>query len=154
MSLFKKIFFGIGIIFAVIQFIQPARNQTRGETTADNSKIFEIPDSIQTILRESCYDCHSNNTNYPFYINIQPAGWLMASHISRAKEELNFSEFGNYTQRMQISKLDGIASSIRNNIMPLPSYRLMHKKSRLDENERRLVINWSNMLQDSISSIR
>jgi hypothetical protein len=139
----------IGILMIAIQFIRPARNQNKQVLLTDISKSVTIPDSVQSILTNACYDCHSNNTNYPWYVNIQPTGWLMAKHINQGKEELNFSEFGNYSPRRQISKLNGIANSIEDDIMPLPSYRFMHKNARLSENEKSLVIRWIQNTEDS-----
>jgi hypothetical protein len=147
-----KILIAAVIILIGVQFIRLARNAITGESLNDTSLVMDIPDPVQTILRQSCYDCHSNSTNYPIYANIQPLGWIMASHISKAKEELNFSDFGSYSWRRQISKLDGIANNIQDNIMPLPSYRLMHKKSRLTDNEKGLVISWAQELEAKISS--
>ena len=57
-----------------------------------------MPDSVKVILQNACYDCHSNNTRYPWYVNIQPVGWWMSGHIADARDGLNFSEFGGYTQ--------------------------------------------------------
>lgn len=143
MNLTKKVFLGAGLIFVVIQFIQPAKNKTEYALSSDISKVLSIPDTIQTILRNACYDCHSNKTNYPFYANIQPAGWLMAYHIKKAKNMLNFSEFGTYSQRRQSSKLDDIDNSIKDEIMPLKSYRIMHKPARLSKDEKSLLIDWT-----------
>ncbi len=104
-----------------------------------------VADSVKVILRNACYDCHSNNTDYPWYSNIQPIGWYLANHITKAKEDLNFSEFGGYSTRRQKSKLDAIGDEISNNGMPLPSYRLLHKNARLSENEKTLLINWTQL---------
>ena len=141
----------IGILIIAIQFIRPARNQNKQVLLTDISKSVTIPDSVQSILINACYDCHSNNTKYPWYVNIQPTGWLMAKHINQAKEELNFSEFGNYSPRRQISKLNGIANSIKDDIMPLPSYKLMHRKARLSEAEMSLIIKWAQNTEDSLA---
>jgi hypothetical protein len=64
---------------------------------ADISKMSSIPDSVQDVLKNACYGFHSNDINYPWYSYIQPIGWLMAKHIKQGKEDLNFSEFGNYS---------------------------------------------------------
>jgi len=119
--------------------------------TTDISKVITIPDTVLTLLKNACFDCHSNNTDYPWYSNIQPIGWLMAYHIKQAKNELNFSEFGAYSQRRQISKLDGIANSIKDNIMPLKSYKIMHKSAQLSTDEKSLLINWEQQSIDSLS---
>ena len=116
-------------MFIAVQFMQPAHNKSSNLLSTDISKTVTISDSVQVVLKNACYDCHSNNTNYPWYANIQPTGWLMARHIKNGKEKLNFSEFGNYSPRRKISKLNGIANSIKDDIMPLSFYKLMHKKA-------------------------
>jgi hypothetical protein len=81
-------------------------------------------------------------------------GWLMAYHIKQAKSQLNFSDFGSYPQRRQLSKLDGIANSIKDDIMPLKSYKIMHKSARLSAVEKSLLINWTQQSIDSLSVIK
>lgn len=141
-----------GITFIVIQFVQPTHNKNTQVSEADILNTVNVPDSVKSILKTTCYDCHSNNTNYPWYSNIQPMGWLMAEHIKEGKEELNFSEFGSYSLRKQLSKLNGIANSIRDDIMPLSSYKLMHKQARLSKTEKLLLINWTEQTLDSLSA--
>ncbi|MFA5814946.1 MAG: heme-binding domain-containing protein [Bacteroidales bacterium] len=152
MSLIKKILLVIGIVFIAIQFIQPAHNKSGQVLATDISKIVSIFDSVQAVLKNACYDCHSNNTNYPWYSNIQPMGWLMAKHIRQGKEALNFNAFGSYSLRRQLSKLNGIANSIKDDIMPLSSYKLMHKNAQLSTNEKTLFINWAQQSKDSLSA--
>jgi len=94
MGLFKKILLVILIVFIAIQFIIPARNTSGQVLPTDITKTVNIPDKVLDVFKNSCYDCHSNNTRYPWYVNIQPMGWVMASHIKNGKENLNFSEFG------------------------------------------------------------
>lgn len=151
MSRIKKILLAALIVFIAIQFIRPARNESGQPSPADISKIDSVPGNVQAILKTSCYDCHSNHTNYPWYSNIQPAGWWLASHIKEGKAELNFSEFGQYSIRRQRSKLFAIAKSIEDGTMPLPSYALVHSNSRLTTHEKALLINWANKTKDSLS---
>jgi hypothetical protein len=146
----KKILLISGILFIALQFIRPVHNKSGQILTTDISKVATIPDTVLTMLKNACYDCHSNNTDYPWYSNIQPMGWLMARHIIKGKEELNFSEFGNYSQRRQASKLNGIVNSIKDNIMPLSSYRMMHKNAQLSTNEKTILINWAQQSIDSM----
>ena len=151
MSNTKKLLLAIGIVFIAIQFIQPAHNKSGQVLITDISKIVSISDSVQIILKNACYDCHSNSTNYPWYSNIQPMGWIMAKHIKQGKEELNFNEFGSYSPRKQLSKLNGIANSIKDDIMPLSSYKLVHKNAQLSTKEKTLIINWVQLLKDNLS---
>jgi len=147
----KKILLISGILFIALQFIRPVHNKSGQILTTDISKMAAISDSVLSILKNGCYDCHSNNTYYPWYSNIQPMGWLMAYHIKKAKSQLNFSEIGSYSQRRQLSKLDGIANSIRDDIMPLSSYKWMHKNAQLNKYEKTLLINWVLQARDSLS---
>jgi hypothetical protein len=154
MNLKRKILLALLIGFAVIQFIQPVRNKSGQILPTDILKMVSIPDSVQTLLKNACYDCHSNNTNYPWYVKIQPMGWLMAKHIRQGKEVLNFSEFGSYSTRRQQSKLKSIVDQLKDNAMPLSSYKWMHKKARLDEDEKILIIKWAQQLKDSLTQIK
>ena len=152
MGRFKKVVIAIGIALIAIQFIHPAANKSDQILVTDISKTVTIPGNVQAILKNACFDCHSNNTVYPWYSNFQPMAWFMASHIKEAKEKLNFSEFGSYSPRRQISKLDGIANSIKDDIMPLSSYKMMHKNANLSANEKALLINWAQQSKDMLSA--
>jgi hypothetical protein len=149
----KKIFFIGLIIFLLMQFYRPARNiMLEQDYTADFAKTYPIPKNVETILRTSCYDCHSNNTQYPWYSNIQPIRFFMESHIKEGKEELNFNEYGNYSKRRQNSKLKAISKEIKGDDMPLASYTLIHKNAILSNNQKKEVITWIEKISDSISS--
>jgi len=152
MRLILKILLVIAIVFIAIQFIPSTKNIAVQESVTDISKSVIMPYKVQTVLVNACYDCHSNNTSYPWYSKIQPVRWMMDSHVKEGKEEINFSEFGNYSTRSQISKLKGIANSIKDNIMPLSSYRLMHKSANLSEAEKNLIISWAFQTSDSLSA--
>ncbi len=152
MKLAKKILIVIVIAFVAIQFFRPDRKIDSKALSSDISGVFSMPDSVKVILQNACYDCHSNNTRYPWYVNIQPAGWWMSGHIADARDGLNFSEFGGYTPRKQISKLEGVAGVIEKDFMPLKSYKIMHKDARLSTDEKDLVINWAQRSADSITA--
>ena len=151
MKLTVKILSAAGVVFIAIQFIRPAHNTNENKTETDISKVVSVPDSVHAILQKACYDCHSNNTIYPWYSIIQPAGWLLSKDILKGKDNINFSEFGSYSLRRRLSKFDEIANAITDDIMPLPSYRIMHKNARLSTNEKTILINWAQKSQDTIS---
>ena len=151
MSRVKKILLVLLIVIIAIQFIQPAGNESGQVLPTDIAKVYNIPDQVQTVLKNACYDCHSNNTNYPWYANIQPVGWILTRHIKNGKAELNFSEFGDYSSRKQRSKLNSIAKTIEDGTMPLSSYTLIHKNAILTKEEKALIIDWANTTKDSLS---
>lgn len=152
MSREKKILLALGILFIAIQFIQPAQNKSEQVLSTDFTKLYAVPGNVQTLLQNACYDCHSNNTHYPWYSNIQPMAWIMANDIKNGKAKLNFSEFGSYTNRRQVSKLKEIANQIKDDEMPIASYKMMHKNARLSKEEKSLIINWMNKTADSLST--
>lgn len=136
-----------------MQLYQPARNiALEQDLTADFTKVYDVPKNVEAILRTSCYDCHSNNTNYPWYSNIQPARFFMESHIKEGKEELNFNEFGYYSKRRQNSKLKAIMKEVRSDDMPLTSYTLIHKNAILSNGQKQEILNWIQGASDSLSS--
>jgi len=155
MKRIKKILLGILFIlliaFIVIQFIRPARNVSGQVSETDILKTYNIPSNVSNLLKNACYDCHSNNTNYPWYSNIQPVGWFLAKDIKDGKAELNFSEFGSLSSRRQISKLKNVESRIKDGTMPLPTYQFIHSVARLSEDEKQLLIDWIKSTKDSIA---
>lgn len=139
------------LVFVAIQFIQPVRNQNGQAVATDITNVYTLPGNVQVLFRKACYDCHSNNTKYPWYASIQPNGWWLASHIRAGKAELNFSEFGAYSIRRQRSKLRAIENSIQDGTMPLASYTLIHEDARLSEEEKATIIDWISETQDSLA---
>ena len=151
MSRIKKILLGVTIIFVAIQFIIPARNKSRQILPTDIINTYAVPEKVYAVLKKACYDCHSNNTRYPWYADLQPFGWQLQQHIKNGKKDLNFSEFGSYSSRRKINKLRAIDKSIKNGTMPLSSYTLLHKNARLTKDEKQLIINWTTKIKDSLS---
>lgn len=150
MKLFKRVFIVLLVAFVGIQFIPTNRNQSNEVLSSDISLTYNVSENIQSILKASCYDCHSNNTDYPWYNKVQPVSWLLESHIKQGKAKLNFSEFGSYSSRIQKNKLKFIASQIENDKMPIASYTLIHRNAKISENEKLLLINWITNLKDSL----
>ena len=131
------------VLFGLIQFYpRPAKNISPVVTDESIEKLYPVPDSVMSILKSVCYDCHSNNTHYPWYSNIQPVALFLNRHIVEGKKELNFDEFGSYTRRRQQSKLKAIANQVRDGEMPLSSYSILHKDARLTSGQRDYIITY------------
>jgi len=147
-----KILLAVLAVLVLIQLIQPAHNESSQQLPTDISSLYVVPDSVQHVLRGACYDCHSNNTAYPWYANVQPVGWLLANHIKNGKAELNFSDFGSYPLRKQRNKLQGIINSIKDDEMPLASYKLIYPSARLSAADKALIMDWATKAKDSLST--
>ena len=147
---FKKIVVALIIVFIGLQLIPKNYNTSNEVLSTDFMTTFKVPKQIESLLKTSCYDCHSNNTHYPWYNKIQPVAWFMEEHIEEGKEELNFSEFGDYSKRRQKSKLKSIISQIKDDEMPLWNYTLIHQDAKLSENEKEILEDWIDDLRDSL----
>lgn len=147
----RNIVLGLVLLLVVIQLFRPAQNNSMGIPTTDFFRVYPAPASVRVFMKNACYDCHSNHTNYPWYARVQPFGWWLARHIQQGKEEVNFSEFGSLSHRRQISKLKNIEGSIRDGSMPLSSYTLIHRNARLSAEEKKTIKDWLSKTRDSLS---
>ena len=149
MKIFKIILLILVVVFVGIQFIPTKRNQSSSVPTTDFLVVTAAPQNISNILQTSCYDCHSNNTYYPWYNKVQPAAWFLESHIEEGKAELNFSEWDTYSDLRKKSKLKSIVSQIEDKKMPLSSYTILHQDAKLTTEQKVEVIKWINNMQSS-----
>jgi len=140
------------IALVIIQFIRPAKNEETTVLPEDIAVLYPMSDTVQQILQRDCYDCHSNNSRYPWYYNIQPVAWWMNNHINDGKRELNFSEFGKRPLVKQVRKLRKTAHEILEGGMPLHSYLWIHKDAILNDADKQTLINWSTGLSEQIAA--
>ena len=149
----KKILLGLLAIFVIIQFIRPEKNQSDDELNAVSKK-YEVPENVEAILKVACYDCHSNNTRYPWYANVQPSAWWLADHVNEGKRELNFSNFITRPIAVQNKKFDEIAEQVEKKEMPLAEYTYlgMHQDAKLTDAQRQTLINWAKAQMDSLKA--
>lgn len=150
MKIVKIIALVLLVGFAVIQFVPTERNQSHVVPKTDFLLANNPSENMRTLLQESCYDCHSNNTDYPWYNKIQPAAWFLEDHIKEGKAELNFNTWNEYSNRRKNSKLKSIINQIENDDMPLFSYTLIHSDAVLSKSEKELVIGYMKQIKDSL----
>lgn len=129
-------------IVLVIQVIPVERNVSTVPPGQSFEKTEKVPANVAAILKVSCYDCHSNNSRYPWYSELQPGAWFMAQHIKKGRDELNFDEFNNYSKRRKKAKIKSIISQIEKDEMPLRSYRIMHGNARLSADEKKELLDF------------
>lgn len=150
MSLTKKIVIGLIVVFIGIQSFQPLRNQSSEITDNHIERVYAVPQNVKGILQISCYDCHSNNTHYPWYSRIQPGAWYMSGHVEEGKEELNFSDFGAYSSRRKRNKFRSMSNQVRDGKMPLSSYAVMHQNAVLTKEEKQILMKWFDAMANSL----
>jgi len=143
-KILKRTLVGLLVVLVGIQFIPTDTNQQDGIPETDIRYVYDVPEKVLKVLETSCYDCHSNNTNYPWYSKVQPVRLLMDKHIREGKKELNFSEFGSYSERRKRNKIQSIGSQIEDAEMPLPSYLMMHEEAKLSKTDKEILDNFLN----------
>ena len=146
----KKIFILVAVIVVVIQFYRPNKNISEKSSYNSIEKHYLVPANVSLLLKTSCYDCHSNNTKYPWYNNIQPVAWWLNKHIVEGKKELNFDEFNNYSFEKKKKKLSEIIHEIEKKDMPLSSYTFIHEDAILTQQQQKEIIDWAKKLKGSI----
>ncbi|MGN6416585.1 MAG: heme-binding domain-containing protein [Pseudobacter sp.] len=146
----KKFFWLLLLALVIIQFFRPEKNIAATTATTDIATKYTVPADVNAILQKACNDCHSNNTNYPWYSNIQPMAWWLASHVKDGKRHLNFSTFTSYSYKRADHKMEEVIEMVEKNEMPLASYTWAHKDAKLTEAEKNTLINWARQVRTEI----
>ena len=144
------------LIFIVLTGIQliPIKIPENKTTLTTTESYNYLPDEIHNILNQSCFDCHSNFTNYPWYSKIAPASWLVARDVRLGRENLNFSEWDTLSKRKKIKQLTEILETIEEKEMPLPYYLIIHRNANLSEDEKEKISQWVSSKTDSLLNQR
>ncbi|MEO6539662.1 MAG: heme-binding domain-containing protein [Ferruginibacter sp.] len=151
-KILKRTFQILLLVFIVIQFIRPEKNKAAGISKNDITTIYPVPANVHSILKTSCYDCHSNNTVYPWYAKVQPVMWWLNDHVRDGKKDLNFSEFASYSIRRRYKKLEEVNDLVKKDAMPLDSYLWLHKDAKLNEQQKLILANWVTAIRDTIKA--
>jgi hypothetical protein len=146
----KKILWALLIVVIVIQFIHPAKNRSQAIAANDISQHYDVPGNVRDILKKSCNDCHSNNTEYPWYSHVQPVGWWLQHHVNEGKGALNFSEFAGYDIEDRAHLLEELIEEVEKDHMPLNSYLWIHKEAKLTKDEKKTLMLWAGVLGEQI----
>jgi len=142
MKLKTKIIIAIIVVLIAMQFIRIDKTNPPVNPQTDFINVVEVPEHIKTLIRTSCYDCHSNETVYPWYSNIAPVSWWMKGHVNHAREEMNFSIWGEYSEKRKDHKLEEIIELVEEGEMPLPSYLIIHGEAKLDKEQIQTFAEW------------
>ncbi len=148
-TLFKTLLLLLLVAFIVIQFFGIDRSVPETSPEADFITIYSPPSEVQNILQSACYDCHSYETNYPWYSNIQPVAWWLQDHIEEARDEMNLSTWTNYSPEDADHYLEEIVEMVDEEEMPLPSYTWAHADARLTDQQRETLVSWAENLRTS-----
>ncbi|MEA3462554.1 MAG: heme-binding domain-containing protein [Bacteroidota bacterium] len=139
----KLVGLGLIVLLILLQFFRPERNSAPPDPELDMLTVVSPPEPIADLIRTACYDCHSNQTVYPWYSRISPVSWYLNKHIVEGKEELNFSDYGQLEKADKIGALADFYDVLDAGTMPLQSYLLIHKQARLSQEDIEALCSWS-----------
>lgn len=144
----------IAIVFLlaiiIIQFIPTDLPKNSADTSNDIVHVENAPDVVKIILRKSCYDCHSNQTVYPWYTSVAPVSWLISRDTRQGRDELNLSEWADLSKRKKIKILNEMAEEVEEGKMPLKIYTMVHRDAILTEEEIHTLVSWTKSKTDKL----
>ena len=143
MKLVKKVAVALLVIFIAIQFYRPEKNLAQGDHTSAFITETNPPERVKIILEQACYDCHSNNTVYPWYNNVAPISFWLADHVKDGKKHLNFSDWNTYSTKKKDHKLEELIEMVEVGVMPLREYTWTHEQARLSDDDRKAINAWA-----------
>lgn len=143
----KKILLVLLVVFVIMQFFRITSTNEPIIVSNDFISLTNPTTEVKTLLKSACYDCHSNQTRYPWYSEVAPVSWWLQHHVNEGKEHLNFSEWGTYSEKKSDHKLEECAEEVEEGEMPLNSYTWAHGDAKLTAEQRAL-------LEDFFKSLR
>ena len=131
------------LVFIGLQFTSPARTNPPIDETKTLQASTSVPADVSALFARSCDDCHSNKTNWRWYTYVAPVSWFTIGHVNDGRRELNFSEWGTYTERRKETRLRAICQQVQKGDMPLASYALVHREVKLTPAEVQAICDWT-----------
>ena len=146
----KKLLILLVIAFALIQFKQIDRTQPEADPELDYMVQTNAPPEVEDLIKKACYDCHSNEVNFPWYTYVAPFSWSIEKHVKEGRKHLNFSEWGNYSLRRKKGQQKESAEEIKTSEMPTRWYIWVHSEAKLSDVEKETLIDWFSKQSDLI----
>ena len=146
----KKALWIILVIVIVLQVIPSNRPETNLKNPNDLLMNNQIPTEVATMLRNACYDCHSNESQFPWYAYVAPVSYLVNRDIREAREHLNFSEWEGLDATKKLKLLGKIGDEVGEGEMPLKIYPPLHPKARLSDEDRQKIVDWTANFGDGL----
>lgn len=148
MKKWKLILLAAAFVFAALQLFNPAH--TNPPVKNDFLTAALPPATVAASLRAACYDCHSNETKWPWYSKIAPVSWLIASDVNEGRQHLNFSDWPTEPDRAA-KKLDRMNEVVDYREMPPKKYTLIHTDARFTEAQRKEIMDWTDGAQKKLA---
>jgi len=133
----------IAVVFIGLQFTTPRHMNPAVDPAQTLAATIAVPAEVSAVFARSCKDCHSNETNWRWYTYVAPVSWFTVGHVNDGRKELNVSEWGRYGKRMKDTRLKSICAQVRGGTMPLASYALVHRETKVSSDEVKRICDWT-----------
>lgn len=150
-KLVRSVLLVLVVAFLAIQFVRPERTNPPVDSSRTIHSQLQTPPEVARIFERSCQNCHSHQTRWPWYSNVAPASWLLVNHVSHAREHMNLSEWVKYERKDADELLEEICEETSKGDMPLPSYLLIHRSSKLSSQDVRTLCEWSKAARERLA---
>ena len=131
----------VGLV-AIQFFNRPDMSTTTEITPGHITKVMTVPANVESILKRSCYDCHSDHTVWPWYSSIAPASWLVGDDVVTGRKKMNFSQWDKMPTAKQEARLNEICEEIKSDEMPVPPYLILHGDAKLSQADKDILCGW------------
>ncbi|MCI5081733.1 MAG: heme-binding domain-containing protein [Saprospiraceae bacterium] len=138
----KRILLGVAAVLVIIQFFGIDKTNPPVEASQDFLSIANPPAEIASLIKSSCYDCHSHQTKYPWYTNVAPVSWMIGHHIEEGREHLNFSKWGTYPAKKRAHKIEECYEEVEEGEMPMKGYVILHSEAKMSKEQKEQLIAW------------
>ena len=149
MKILKRVLVFLLLVLLIMQFFAPEKNEGDVATLVSFVEETNPPEMVHEILKNTCFDCHSNVTEYPWYNAITPVNFWLNEHIKDGKKHLNFSEWGNYSLKRKEHKMEELHEEVANKEMPLDSYTWSHEDANLTPAQIDALVLWAKGVQQN-----
>ena len=133
----KRTGLAVIVLLGAMQFVPVSRVNPTERSEAPR------PAEVQALLQRACFDCHSNETRWPWYSYVAPVSFLIARDVREARRELNLSVWNQYNERRKARKFKEIVEQVEKKKMPQWYYVLVHPEAKLSDAERETIMNWA-----------
>jgi hypothetical protein len=140
MSKSAKLTWSILIATFVLMSLIPYGEKTN--PPVDEKLTLKAPKEVMEIFKRSCYDCHSNQTKWPWYSSVFPLSWSIKDHVKNGRASLNFDKWETYSKEKQEKLKEEIARKA-GTIMPLKDYLWFHGDAKVSKKERKIIQDWA-----------
>lgn len=148
-----RVLLGLVALFLLAQLFRPPLTNPQSDPALSIRTYKGVPPEVMSKMEHVCFDCHSNETRWPWYSYVTPINYLLASDVKNGRRHMNLSEWNNYSPGKLKTALDNIYDQVYNHEMPLSQYKWMHSEANLTPAEVKMICDWASGEEDRLDQV-